>query len=288
MLLCNRLTIVIAAALCHGIAGIRRRDIGEYTLVSAQVENTIQSHSLHGKPKANHPGIPSHGGHGNHTNSSQGALHDELKNSQHNHEASHDSHDAHGGSVHEQHHDIKITTIHAELTDKRLDAWRQKGACIVVSANTKLLSCAERCTGIAAKVFRLGGENLVDASNEELKHQGGQVPVGKAAFSAGGGFKGVVYAVTMAYKNGQRVPATYDTVQSSFHAGLKEAEKHGCHIIVTPVLSARAGYSVYPEKEAKTEMYEAMRHAVSAMHDTAHIKEVHIYMGGGFKSGEHH
>lgn len=168
--------------------------------------------------------------------------------------------------------------IEQDMTIATLKALRKQGACIVVSANTGLLT--KGATGIAGKVEAVGGRQLLEASNREKKRWGGKVPVGKAAWAVGGGFKGVAFAVTMEYKAGQRVLATPETVRRSFANALRISNKHSCNLVATTVLSARSGYHNLPEDKARKGMATAMLRAVDdAKKDGVRLDSVRIYAG---------
>lgn len=174
--------------------------------------------------------------------------------------------------------EIGVQFIEADISISTLKELRSQGACVVVSANTQLLTPG--ATGIAGKVEAVGGKDLMQASDREKKAWGGQVPVGKAAWTSAGGFRGVAFAVTLSYKNGKRVPATPDTVRKSFAAALQIAYKHNCKLIATTILSAREGYSSVPPKEAKTTNAKAMLSGIAdAKKAGVSIETLRIYHG---------
>lgn len=174
----------------------------------------------------------------------------------------------------------KVKFVKSDLTTSTLKGL--KDACIVVSANTGLLS--KKATGIAGKVVAVGGKALLKASKKETKKWGGTVPVGKAAWTSGGGFKGIAYAVTMSYKtkNGKktRVKATPEAVRKAFAAALRVCGKHKCKVVATTILSARAGYSNQPENKAKEVMRKAMLKGVDDVKkDGVKLEKLKIYTG---------
>lgn len=161
---------------------------------------------------------------------------------------------------------LGVQYLERSLDEAELASLRGKTDCIINSANNLLLH--KQNTGIAGEIVKMGGAAVLKFSDEEKKRWGGSVPVGKAAWTPGGGFKGIVHAVALAYiKDGNKkslklAPATPKTVQDAFYEGLVLAAKKGCGKVAALVMCARAGYSTVPADKAPAEMLEQMKKAI--------------------------